>query len=79
MTVSQLYAFLPNSSLVNEFILLNLRSYNKKGTDNISVQTKTILGKKSVFGVIRTTYRKTLTRLIIAVFFLLMLSFDKYR
>jgi hypothetical protein len=37
-TVSQLYAFLPDSSVVNEFILLNRRSYNKKGRDNISVQ-----------------------------------------
>ena len=32
---SQFYTFLPNSSLANEFILLNRRSCNKKGTDNI--------------------------------------------
>ncbi len=38
--VSQFYAFWSNSSLVNEFILLNRRSYNKKGIDHISVQKK---------------------------------------
>ncbi len=75
-TVSQFYAFLPNSSLINEFILLNRRSYNKKGRDNIFSAKKTIFGKEIVLGTPQTTYRKTSARFIIAIFFVLMLRFD---
>jgi hypothetical protein len=39
-TNPNLNPFLPNTSLVNEFILIILRLYNRKETDNVSIQKK---------------------------------------
>ncbi len=67
--VFQFYAFLPNSSLINVFVLDNRCSYYKKGTDDIFSAKKTILLKEIVLETLQTTYRKTLVRFMIAVFF----------
>ena len=46
MSVFHFYAFLPNTSLVNKFILINRRLYNGKYIDNISVLKKQLLVRR---------------------------------